>query len=528
MNLTFPAQLEKTRILRSPLFTKDVFFGVLCAIFAVVTIERLLYEHKRDKHLPPGPRRLPVVGNLIPELKERPWLIYDELAKHYGGLFSLQHFTQTVLVITDIDDAHRLLNRRQDIYSDRPRMTQAFENASNSQNLVLMPYGEEYKKHKRMQAPVLRPDTSRHHGAWQNLESKRLVHALLSSNDFVKHLRLSSANIAYMAAYNFRITDKNHDILKRAYQVQDNFVCAVRPATWLVDVAPWLNRVPFLVAPWKWTAQEHYCLESKLHLDNWKRGLESEGWNWAKEINASEHGQDMTEEQKSYNAGVLNLASLDTTAIAARSAILAMLKYPEAARGVQRELDAVVGSDRLPEVEDEHNLPAVEAFVKEVLRWRPVLPMVVPHATSEADTYIRHDGTEKRYEIPKGVTVIPSVWSMNHDARVYEDSHQFQPKRWMGPHTLREVSFGFGHRKCPGRNISRKTLRVFVACILWAFDVRPAKDKDGNQMEVDDTAYSSGFASQPPEFDVEFVPRNDHVREIIVKEWKAVELAESL
>lgn len=48
--------------------------------------------------------------------------------------------------------------------------------------------------------------------------------------------------------------------------------------------------------------------------------------------------------------------------------MLAMTKYPDVLRRAQREIDGVVGQDRLPKFEDQDSLPYVEAIVKEVAR----------------------------------------------------------------------------------------------------------------------------------------------------------------
>lgn len=52
-----------------------------------------------------------------------------------------------------------------------------------------------------------------------------------------------------------------------------------------------------------------------------------------------------------------------------------MLANPEAQAKAQAELDAVVGHGRLPEFSDQDSLPYLTAIVKEVLRWKSVLPM---------------------------------------------------------------------------------------------------------------------------------------------------------
>lgn len=77
-----------------------------------------------------------------------------------------------------------------------------------------------------------------------------------------------------------------------------------------------------------------------------------------------------------------------------------MALFPEVQRKAQAELDLVVGQDRLPDFDDIEELPYLRAIVKEVLRWRPVLPLSVPHVSIEDDVY-------NGYHIPKGTIIIP-------------------------------------------------------------------------------------------------------------------------
>lgn len=54
---------------------------------------------------------------------------------------------------------------------------------------------------------------------------------------------------------------------------------------------------------------------------------------------------------------------------------MAAVLYPEIQRKAQAEVDAVVGQDRLPSFEDRESLPYVEAVVKELYRWLPIVPL---------------------------------------------------------------------------------------------------------------------------------------------------------
>ena len=57
----------------------------------------------------------------------------------------------------------------------------------------------------------------------------------------------------------------------------------------------------------------------------------------------------------------------------------AMALYPEVQSKAQLELDTVVGPYQLPDFSDRPNLPYIEALVKEVIRWQPVVPLGTDH-----------------------------------------------------------------------------------------------------------------------------------------------------
>lgn len=57
------------------------------------------------------------------------------------------------------------------------------------------------------------------------------------------------------------------------------------------------------------------------------------------------------------------------------SLFLALTLYPDVKKRAQRELDSVLGRDRLPTFDDRPRLPYIDALCKEVLRWRMVVPL---------------------------------------------------------------------------------------------------------------------------------------------------------
>ena len=77
------------------------------------------------------------------------------------------------------------------------------------------------------------------------------------------------------------------------------------------------------------------------------------------------------------------------------SFILAMALYSHVQEKAQVEIDRVLGSDRLPTFEDRPSMPYVEAVYREVMRWRPIVPLGFPRYSTSDDIY-------KGFYIPKG------------------------------------------------------------------------------------------------------------------------------
>lgn len=81
-----------------------------------------------------------------------------------------------------------------------------------------------------------------------------------------------------------------------------------------------------------------------------------------------------------------------------------MATNPEVQQKAKKELDLVVGPDRLPTYDDYDFLPYIRAIFMECARWLPVVPISIPHRVT-ADEYY------KEYFIPAG-TIILAVRSI--------------------------------------------------------------------------------------------------------------------
>jgi len=213
-----------------------------------------------------------------------------------------------------------------------------------------------------------------------------------------------------------------------------------------------------------------------------------------------------------WSSASLYSGGADTTVSAIYSLFLALTLFPDVQKKAQAEIDAVIGSDRLPNFTDRDSLPYLEALAKEVLRWNVVVPLAVPHRVTEDDV---HEG----YYIPKGTLVIPNVWFMLHDPRTYSEPNEFRPERFLArdgkePETdPRTICFGFGRRICPGLHLADASVWISVAMSLAVFDVSKIIE---NGVEVTpEIDPSSGTISHPKPFKCSIKPRSAKALELI-------------
>lgn len=108
---------------------------------------------------------------------------------------------------------------------------------------------------------------------------------------------------------------------------------------------------------------------------------------------------------------------------------MAMALNPAVQKKAQLELDTVVGSNRLPEPNDLHDLVYIRAILLEILRWKPIVPLGLPHRLLEDDEY-------DEYVIPKGTVVFAvSILFLSIDSQRRRSTHR--------GHSLRRMFGGF-------------------------------------------------------------------------------------
>ena len=96
--------------------------ALLISFLAVLTATYLFQQKRRQLPLPPGPRGVPIFGNLFQVALKYQWRQQQEWTQKYGPIFRMRLGAQTVMVLGTHQAARDLLDKRSKIYSDRPEL----------------------------------------------------------------------------------------------------------------------------------------------------------------------------------------------------------------------------------------------------------------------------------------------------------------------------------------------------------------------------------------------------------------------
>ncbi|KAG1811449.1 cytochrome P450, partial [Suillus subaureus] len=107
------------------------------------------------------------------------------------------------------------------------------------------------------------------------------------------------------------------------------------------------------------------------------------------------------------------------TTTALQTFLLAIVLYPGIQACAHVEIDQVMRHDKMPCPDDRVSLPYLDAILCKVLRWYPLAPLGIPHATSNDDVY-------GGYFIPKGSNSY-NLRALSWDEDMYPNASCFNP-----------------------------------------------------------------------------------------------------
>ncbi|KAJ7758742.1 cytochrome P450 [Mycena metata] len=462
----------------------------LCTVF-ILHIKTKVINSRRT---PPGPKGLPLVGNLFHVPLKHPWIEFLRIGETYGDMTYFHGLGNSILVLNNHATMLDLLVKKGNLYCSRPYFTVACELMDLS--TAFAPFGKRWKLHRKLARVALSPEALREYDGTLMDISAILARSLAESPaDFTNDVRLAAGRVIMSTMYGISVHSAQDPYIVRAEAAMNMISKAVLPGEFIVDLIPALKHLP------TWFPFTRFHTVGTVGRKMIQE-LVAKPFQYAKdEMAAGSSIPSFTRDALTKNELQAERDTDETFEHAVKWAaasimIMALALHPQILRTAQTEIDSVVGRQRPPSIEDRHALPYVLAIVKETLRWHPPLPMDIPRASMEDDFY-------NGYFIPKNTTVIPNIWRVTLSRAPDPDypPENFSPERFLDngrthkPLSPLEYCFGFGRRICPGRGLAENSIFLLAASIISSFDITPAIDGNGIKIPID-VQYSSGLVRQ--------------------------------
>uniref|UniRef100_A0A3Q4GUF5 Uncharacterized protein n=1 Tax=Neolamprologus brichardi TaxID=32507 RepID=A0A3Q4GUF5_NEOBR len=444
----------------------------------------LYLQFSKKQKGPPGPRPLPVLGNLLQLDLKGPYKTLLELSKKYGSVFTVYLGPKKVVVLAGYKTVKQALVDYDDVFGDRSPTKLAHE--LTKEHGVLWSNGDSWREMRRFALTKLRDFGMGKRACEDKIieECQHLIEVFKKFKgeafDTTQSINCAVSNIICSIVYGSRFEYNDPEFTSLVDRTNRLIRLSGSPS--IQVLIPTLNEGFKLVAANKMQNLAFFRRLKETLNPQMCRGIVDAFL--VRKQNLEESGitkSHFHDENLLITAMNLFAAGTETTSTTLRWGLLLMAKYPKIQDEVQEELRRVIG-DRQVQVADRKNLPFTDAVIHEIQRLSSIIPTALPHKTTRDITFQGHF-------IEKGTTVFPLLTSVLHDPSEWERPHSFYPAHFLDKEkkfVKRDafIPFSAGRRICLGESLARMELFLFFTTLLQHFRFTPAPGVSEDELDL--------------------------------------------
>ncbi|KAI8945648.1 cytochrome P450 [Xylaria longipes] len=413
---------------------------------------------------------------------------YLQEQMQYGEMTTLSMGTRTWVLLNTQRVLNEIIAKRASITHERPYFPIAGGLVSRDHRLFLQKT-DQWREGRRLLHQLMTGEGSKFHSSFAEEASLGLLKACLDEPDaWYAH------NYRYAIAIVYRIVTgttlrKTIGELEDLQRVTSTFLTSINSS--FVDFYPQVSLLPknfqFWRTHWEIMGDFHYRIFK--HWWSELKGTHIPESSFVRKTMLREYGG--SDDQAMYITLFIITAGSDNPRMTLNAFFMACIAWPEPIRRMRLELDSICGADacRLPDLNDLTRAPYSSAVVKEVLRWRPTVPLIPQRVLVE-------DLEFEGYKFPRGTEFLVNTIGVCTNG--FDEADSFKPERWLGdkdgkPNDTRsdggvqqnlwQFAFNAGRRSCVGYKLAQKEMFIAFSRLVYCFDFSPAgafNDKELN------------------------------------------------
>ncbi|KAK9025968.1 hypothetical protein V6N11_038821 [Hibiscus sabdariffa] len=471
MELQFPCLLT--------LFASFLFLSV-----AVKILKKVKASESNIQQLPPGPWRLPLIGNLHQLVGSLPHCILRDLADQHGPLMHLQLGETSNIVVSSPEIAKEVLITHGTVFAERPYVTAINTITYGYRDIAMAPYGNYWRQVRKIcTVELLTAKRVKSFESIRQEEVSNLVQYVSSKEgspiNLSKKIFRSTYGITSRSAFGsskYNDMDSYSSIVEEIVKLASGFSIA--------DMYP-SSRVLRLMSGMSKKLETLFEKSDKI-----LQGIIDEHRGRLEGGRTGDEGEDVREDLitvllKIQQLGELELPLSDndikaiiwdvfsggseTSSTIVDWAMSEMMKNPRVLKKAQNEVrDVCNGKGEVDEASIQE-LKYLALVIKETLRLHPSFPLLVPRES-------REDCEINGYRIPAKTKVIVNAWAIARDPKHWTEPEKFYPERFLNSSSdykgsnMEFIPFGAGRRICPGILFALPNMELPLAKLLYHFD----------------------------------------------------------
>ncbi|XP_027061691.2 tabersonine 16-hydroxylase 2-like, partial [Coffea arabica] len=496
----FPAKYNRSTF--SPVLMEFLTTVCIFLLFSFMLV-KLLNPYKGKESalkLPPGPKPLPIIGNLHHLGGSQMHHILRDLANQYGPLMHLKLGQVSTLIVSSPEVAEEFMKTHDIIFANRPRLLSGRILNYDCTDIAFSPFGNYWRQLRRIcKMELLSPQRVQTFRSIREEEVMNLIESISSNRGSTINLSSKILSLTYGITARAAFGKKSKyqedfiSLVKEAIIIAAGFTIAdMYPSVEIIQVISQLN--PKL-------RRLHKNIDAILENivnDHKEKSLKTRGTDEKAEEDlvdvllniqkSGEFGTSLT--NSSIKSVVMDIfsAGSETSSTTVEWVMSEMLKNPDIMKRAQDEVREVYDRRRNVDESRLHELEYLQAVVKETLRLHPSAPLLLPRENSEQCEV-------NGYVIPVNTRVIINAWALGRDSKYWTEAEKFKPERFLDcpsdyhGNDFKYMPFGAGRRICPGISFALASIELQLAQLLYHFDWKLPNEQKPEQLDM-----SEGFA----------------------------------
>ncbi|XVF79409.1 hypothetical protein PTKIN_Ptkin14bG0220100 [Pterospermum kingtungense] len=465
----------------------------------LLLMKRKIGDRRHSKRLPPGPPKLPIIGNLH-QFGALPHRSLQKLSKKHGPVMLLRLGTVPAVVVSSAETARQVLQTSDLECCSRPLLAGTRRLSYNYSDVAFSPYGDYWREMRKI--CVLELFSVKRVQQFRSIREEEIglmidsISVLSSSGNPVnlsQILMSLASEITCRVAFGSR-GDGGVDFPK--FQKLVHEAMGILGSFSASDFFPYVGWIIDRVTGF------HGRLERVFHdLDLFIQRVMDDHLRCGSQKQEDEHIIDVLlkiKQNQSHSSGFeitqdhikailmdIFLAGVESAATILEWILAELAINPRVMRKAQEEIRNYIGNRGKVSESDIDQFGYLKLVIKEALRFHPPSALL----TRESRSQFNING----YNIYPKNHIYINIWAIGRDPKSWKNPEKFYPERFVdspidfkGKH-FELMTFGAGRRSCPGMNMGMAIVELALANLLYHFNWKlpnGLKEEDLNMEEV--------------------------------------------